>query len=93
MYDKEAGAESDAKSMPAPDQIMKLTRQHCDFYWAAEAVEWAYESFVDDIERTRPKDEDEGDGEDKRDRQNGEEQRAQGTGNGTDLQRDPRVGF
>ncbi|KAK4686553.1 lysosomal acid lipase/cholesteryl ester hydrolase, partial [Tremellales sp. Uapishka_1] len=29
--------------------------QHCDFYWAAEAVEWAYLSILDDIESTRPR--------------------------------------
>jgi hypothetical protein len=29
--------------------------QHCDFYWAAEAVEWAYTSMLDDIESTRSK--------------------------------------
>lgn len=29
--------------------------QHCDFYWAAEAVEWAYTSMLDDIEATRSK--------------------------------------
>ncbi len=60
--------------------VIKVTKldasEHCDFYWAAEAVEWAYESFrgespsgaicigplmvcADDIERTRPKEEDE----------------------------------
>jgi len=32
-----------------------LTFQHCDFYWAAEAVEWAYTSMLDDIEATRSK--------------------------------------
>jgi hypothetical protein len=32
-----------------------LTFQHCDFYWAAEAVEWAYTSMLDDIESTRSK--------------------------------------
>lgn len=29
--------------------VIKVTKldksEHCDFYWAAEAVEWAYESF------------------------------------------------
>ncbi|EIW73046.1 hypothetical protein TREMEDRAFT_42161 [Tremella mesenterica DSM 1558] len=37
-------------------KVIKLDQsEHCDFYWAAEAVEWAYESFMDDIEKTRPK--------------------------------------
>lgn len=31
-------------------KVIKVTKldksEHCDFYWAAEAVEWAYESFV-----------------------------------------------
>ncbi|BEI82820.1 hypothetical protein CcaverHIS002_0306880 [Cutaneotrichosporon cavernicola] len=40
-------------------RVLKVTKldlsEHCDFYWAAEAVEWAYDSFVDDIERTRPR--------------------------------------
>jgi len=27
--------------------------EHCDFYWAADAVEWCYEAIVEDIERTR----------------------------------------
>ncbi|WVF69990.1 hypothetical protein IAT40_004775 [Kwoniella sp. CBS 6097] len=46
--------------------VIKVTKldksEHCDFYWAAEAVEWAYLSFMDDIESTRPKypDEEEG---------------------------------
>ncbi|WVR04487.1 hypothetical protein IAU60_001491 [Kwoniella sp. DSM 27419] len=39
--------------------VIKVTKldksEHCDFYWAAEAVEWAYLSFMDDIESTRPK--------------------------------------
>jgi len=29
--------------------------EHCDFYWAAEAVEWVYESLREDIEKTRPR--------------------------------------
>lgn len=29
--------------------------EHCDFYWAAEAVEWVYESLRQDIEKTRPR--------------------------------------
>jgi len=29
--------------------------EHCDFYYAADAVEWCFSSFVDDIERTRSK--------------------------------------
>ncbi|KAK1921163.1 Alpha/Beta hydrolase protein [Papiliotrema laurentii] len=49
--------------------VIKITKldksEHCDFYWAAEAVEWAYESFVDDIESTRPKHPDELEDEDK----------------------------
>lgn len=32
-----------------------LIQQHCDFYWAAEAVEWAYLSMLDDLEATRPR--------------------------------------
>ncbi|OCF58990.1 lipid particle protein [Kwoniella mangroviensis CBS 10435] len=40
-------------------KVIKITKldksEHCDFYWAAEAVEWAYLSFMDDIESTRPK--------------------------------------
>lgn len=28
--------------------------EHCDFYWAAEAVEWCFSSIVEDIEKTRP---------------------------------------
>ncbi|ORY23266.1 putative lipid particle protein [Naematelia encephala] len=40
-------------------EVIKVTKldhsEHCDFYWAAEAVEWAYESFIDDIEKTRLK--------------------------------------
>ncbi|ORX35150.1 Alpha/Beta hydrolase protein [Kockovaella imperatae] len=40
-------------------KVIKVTKldesEHCDFYWAAEAVEWAYMSFLDDIESTRPK--------------------------------------
>ncbi|WWD07856.1 hypothetical protein V865_005963 [Kwoniella europaea PYCC6329] len=40
-------------------KVIKVTKldksEHCDFYWAAEAVEWAYLSFMDDIESTRPK--------------------------------------
>ena len=41
-------------------QISEIrSKQHGHFYWAAEAVEWAYESCVDDIERTRPKDDEE----------------------------------
>lgn len=39
--------------------VIKATKleqsEHCDFYWAAEAVEWAYVSFLDDIESTRPR--------------------------------------
>ncbi|WVQ82841.1 hypothetical protein IAT38_004974 [Cryptococcus sp. DSM 104549] len=39
--------------------VIKVTKldksEHCDFYWAAEAVEWAYLSFMDDIESTRPR--------------------------------------
>jgi len=27
--------------------------EHCDFYWAADAVEWCYEAIVEDIEKTR----------------------------------------
>ncbi|GHJ88378.1 hypothetical protein NliqN6_4780 [Naganishia liquefaciens] len=27
--------------------------EHCDFYWAAEAVEWVYHSLKEDIEKTR----------------------------------------
>jgi len=27
--------------------------EHCDFYYAADAVEWFFSSFADDIERTR----------------------------------------
>ncbi|KDQ14149.1 hypothetical protein BOTBODRAFT_32935 [Botryobasidium botryosum FD-172 SS1] len=27
--------------------------EHCDFYWAADAVEWCFGSFVEDIERSR----------------------------------------
>ncbi|WVO15157.1 hypothetical protein L204_102801 [Cryptococcus depauperatus] len=38
-------------------RLIKCTKleesEHCDFYWAAEAVEWAYLSFLDDIESTR----------------------------------------
>ncbi|KIM27300.1 hypothetical protein M408DRAFT_330180 [Serendipita vermifera MAFF 305830] len=29
--------------------------EHCDFYWAADAVEWCFSSFIEDIEKTRPK--------------------------------------
>ncbi|KIR35586.1 lipid particle protein [Cryptococcus deuterogattii MMRL2647] len=40
-------------------KVIKVTKledsEHCDFYWAAEAVEWAYLSFLDDIENTRPR--------------------------------------
>ncbi|OWT37789.1 lipid particle protein [Cryptococcus neoformans var. grubii Br795] len=40
-------------------KVIKVTKledsEHCDFYWAAEAVEWAYLSFLDDIESTRPR--------------------------------------
>lgn len=39
--------------------VIKVTKldlsEHCDFYWAAEAVEWAYTSMLDDIEATRSK--------------------------------------
>ncbi|KAG8785552.1 hypothetical protein FRC16_001927, partial [Serendipita sp. 398] len=28
--------------------------EHCDFYWAADAVEWCFSSFMEDIESTRP---------------------------------------
>lgn len=38
-----------------PLHACSLTFQHCDFYWAAEAVEWAYTSMLDDIEATRSK--------------------------------------
>jgi len=35
---------------------MKVDKaEHCDFYYAAEAVEWCFSSFKDDIEKTRPK--------------------------------------
>jgi len=27
--------------------------EHCDFYWAAEAVEWCFGKIMDDIEKTR----------------------------------------
>ncbi|KZV94259.1 alpha/beta-hydrolase [Exidia glandulosa HHB12029] len=30
--------------------------EHCDFYWAAEAVEWCFHAIRDDIEKTRPRD-------------------------------------
>ncbi|KAK8844816.1 hypothetical protein IAR55_006666 [Kwoniella newhampshirensis] len=40
-------------------KVIKVSKldlsEHCDFYWAAEAVEWAYLSFLDDIESTRPR--------------------------------------
>ncbi|KAG8957210.1 hypothetical protein FRC03_010370 [Tulasnella sp. 419] len=29
--------------------------EHCDFYYAADAVEWCFSSFVDVIEQTRPR--------------------------------------
>ncbi|EJD54162.1 alpha/beta-hydrolase [Auricularia subglabra TFB-10046 SS5] len=32
--------------------------EHCDFYWAAEAVEWCFHAIRDDIEMTRPHDDD-----------------------------------
>lgn len=36
-------------------RVIKVTKldlsEHCDFYWAAEAVEWAYESFVGESRR------------------------------------------
>jgi hypothetical protein len=75
--------------------------QHCDFYWAAEAVEWAYESCVDDIERTRPRDDDaEDDTEDRRERQpSGGAEGANGDGwgggleSGRDAREKPRVGL
>lgn len=39
--------------------VIKVTKldqsEHCDFYWAAEAVEWAYLSILDDLESTRPR--------------------------------------
>ncbi|KAG8906447.1 hypothetical protein FRB99_006863 [Tulasnella sp. 403] len=40
-------------------RVNRVTRideaEHCDFYYAAEAVEWCYSSFVEDIERSRPR--------------------------------------
>ncbi|CDZ98439.1 Triglyceride lipase-cholesterol esterase [Phaffia rhodozyma] len=43
-----------------PDvQVIRIKKidlsEHCDFYWAAEAVEWCYHDIVEDIERTRPR--------------------------------------
>lgn len=36
-------------------RVVKVTKldksEHCDFYWAAEAVEWGYESFVGEYKR------------------------------------------
>jgi hypothetical protein len=43
------------RDMRLYDNDFELILQHCDFYWAAEAVEWAYTSMLDDIEATRLK--------------------------------------
>jgi len=34
-------------------RVVRLECEHCDFYLAANAVEWCFTSLVEDIERTR----------------------------------------
>jgi len=35
-------------------RVQKLDpSEHCDFYWAADAVEWCFGAFIEDIEKTR----------------------------------------
>jgi hypothetical protein len=34
-------------------RVQKLECEHCDFYLAANAVEWCFCSLVEDIEKTR----------------------------------------
>lgn len=37
-------------------RVQKLEEgEHCDFFWHIDAVELCFESFLEDIERTRPR--------------------------------------
>lgn len=40
-------------------QLLRAKRQdeaeHCDHFWAADAVEWCFQDILDDIEKTRPR--------------------------------------
>lgn len=51
-------------------RLLRFKRQdeaeHCDHFWAADAVEWCFEDILEDIESTRPRYPEEEEGEQKR---------------------------
>ncbi len=40
-------------------KLLRFKRQdeaeHCDHFWAADAVEWCFHDILEDIEKTRPR--------------------------------------